>query len=126
MGIAPKQIDFYSRIQSALDPSVPGTVAVLAEIKRASPSKGSIDINAHAPSQALEYALGGAAAISVLTEPSWFKGSLSDLTSVRLALDHLPNRPAILRKDFIVDPYQVFNFFFIELKYELIFIYYFA
>ena len=45
--------------------------------------------------------------ISVLTEPTWFKGSLLDMRLARQAIDHLPNRPAILRKDFIVDEYQI-------------------
>jgi anthranilate synthase/aminodeoxychorismate synthase-like glutamine amidotransferase len=55
------------------------TPALLAEIKRASPSKGLINGDISAPAQALKYALGGASAISVLTEPKWFKGKLSYL-----------------------------------------------
>ncbi|KAI9360029.1 indole-3-glycerol phosphate synthase-domain-containing protein [Zopfochytrium polystomum] len=107
LGLAPKVIDFRQRLlnQSANA----GQVAVLAEIKRASPSKGPIDMGAHAPSQALEYALGGAAAISVLTEPHWFKGSLADLRQVRAALETVPSRPAVLLKDFVVDQYQIYE-----------------
>jgi anthranilate synthase/indole-3-glycerol phosphate synthase/phosphoribosylanthranilate isomerase len=79
----------------------------MAEIKRASPSKGDIAPNANAARQALTYALAGAAVISVLTEPTWFKGSLLDMRLARQAIDALPNRPAILRKDFILDEYQI-------------------
>lgn len=71
LGLAPKQIDFRSRILKDCS-----DVAVMAEIKRASPSKGDIDISIHAPSQAILYSRGGASVISVLTEPKWFKGSL--------------------------------------------------
>ncbi|KAG8907263.1 bifunctional tryptophan synthase trp1 [Tulasnella sp. 403] len=81
--------------------------ALMAEIKRASPSKGPIAMTTNAAQQALTYALGGASVISVLTEPTWFKGSLLDMRLVRQAVDSLPNRPAILRKDFIVDEYQI-------------------
>jgi anthranilate synthase/indole-3-glycerol phosphate synthase/phosphoribosylanthranilate isomerase len=79
----------------------------MAEIKRASPSKGDIAPTANAAQQALVYALAGASVISVLTEPKWFKGSLLDMQFARQAVDSLPNRPAILRKDFIIDEYQI-------------------
>jgi anthranilate synthase/indole-3-glycerol phosphate synthase/phosphoribosylanthranilate isomerase len=81
--------------------------ALMAEIKRASPSKGPIALSANAAQQALTYALSGASVISVLTEPTWFKGSLLDLRLARQAVDSLPNRPALLRKDFILDEYQI-------------------
>ncbi|WFD29206.1 anthranilate synthase / indole-3-glycerol phosphate synthase [Malassezia sp. CBS 17886] len=84
-----------------------GSVGVMAEMKRASPSKGNIDPNAHAGAQALAYARGGANVISVLTESHWFKGSLADLALARRTVERLPHRPAILRKDFIVDEYQI-------------------
>lgn len=87
--------------------TMPDQVAVMAEIKRASPSKGDISVGTNAPSQAIRYALAGASVISVLTEPTWFKGQLSDLLSVRMALDSMPNRPALLRKDFIISTYQI-------------------
>ena len=99
--IAPPQIDLIARINAT-----PHT-AVMAEIKRASPSKGDIAPLASAPAQALKYALAGASVISVLTEPKWFKGGLTDMLAVRQAVDSLPNRPAILRKDFILAPYQI-------------------
>ncbi|KAJ3028223.1 UNVERIFIED_CONTAM: bifunctional tryptophan synthase trp1 [Siphonaria sp. JEL0065] len=104
LGLAPAQIDFGARLLA-----VAPEVAVLAEIKRASPSKGAIDMTTHAPSQALLYANSGASAISVLTEPTWFKGALEDLKLARKAVDGLANRPAILRKDFVVDEYQIYE-----------------
>lgn len=98
---APPLIDLVDRINST-----PHT-AVMAEIKRASPSKGDIAPDASAPAQALRYAMAGASVISVLTEPKWFKGSLTDMHAVRQAIDSLPNRPAVLRKDFILSTYQI-------------------
>jgi len=82
-------------------------IAVIAEIKRASPSKGNIDINLHAVEKALEYVSAGINCISVVTEPRWFKGSLEDLREVRNAVDKIPNRPVILQNDFIFDSYQI-------------------
>lgn len=84
-----------------------GTIAIMAEMKRASPSKGLIDPLAHAAVQARTYALGGASVVSVLTETHWFKGTLQDLRMARAALEGLRDRPAVLRKDFIVDKYQI-------------------
>lgn len=102
MNIAPSLIDFAVRLrQNQPEP------AIMAEIKRASPSKGDIDLSANAAKQALLYARGRASVISVLTEPKWFKGSLNDLRAARDALTGLPNRPALLRKDFIIDRYQI-------------------
>ncbi|WVF71124.1 multifunctional tryptophan biosynthesis protein [Kwoniella sp. CBS 6097] len=98
---SPPLINFLQRIHDT-----PHT-AVMAEIKRASPSKGDIAPLASAPAQALKYALAGASVISVLTEPKWFKGSLVDMLAVRQAVDSLPNRPAILRKDFILSRYMI-------------------
>jgi anthranilate synthase/aminodeoxychorismate synthase-like glutamine amidotransferase len=101
LNLAPPQISFPARLSRSQP-------ALMAEIKRASPSKGDIDITANAPSQALKYATSGASVISVLTEPTWFKGNLDDMRSVRRALDSLgESRPAVLRKDFIVDEYQI-------------------
>ncbi|WFD33856.1 anthranilate synthase / indole-3-glycerol phosphate synthase [Malassezia cuniculi] len=97
----PPQVSFPARILQAK-----GT-AVMAELKRASPSKGDIDPHAHAGVQALTYARGGASVISVLTEPHWFRGSIGDLALARQSVAHLADRPAILRKDFIVDVYQI-------------------
>ena len=102
LGMSPPQIDFAARLRA-----VPTKVSLMAEIKRASPSKGDIDLHASAALQARTYALSGAAAISVLTEPQWFKGSIDDLRAARQAVDGMPNRPAILRKEFIFDEYQI-------------------
>jgi indole-3-glycerol phosphate synthase len=77
---------------------------VIAEIKRASPSRGPIRPDANAGELARAYFSGGAAAISVLTEEDLFRGSLSDLREVRAAVS-IP----ILRKDFIFDDYQVYE-----------------
>ncbi|KAF8982800.1 bifunctional tryptophan synthase trp1 [Entomortierella lignicola] len=102
LGLAPKQIDFVARIKKGQP-----LPAVMGEIKRASPSKGNIDLQANAAEQSMAYARAGASVISVLTEPKWFKGSLNDMRVVRAMIDSLPNRPAVLRKDFIVDTYQI-------------------
>lgn len=102
LGLAPPQISFPDRLRRSDYP-----VALLAEIKRASPSKGIIQIDACAPAQARKYAQAGASVISVLTEPDWFKGSLEDMRFVRQALESMPNRPAVLRKEFIFEEYQI-------------------
>lgn len=78
------------------------TMRVIAEIKRASPSKGEIAEIADPQSLAQQYEAGGASAISVLTEGRRFKGSLEDLEAVRRAVS-IP----ILRKDFIASEYQL-------------------
>ena len=100
--IAPAQISFPSRLKIS-----PFQLSLLAEIKRASPSKGVISLETCAPAQARKYALAGASVISVLTEPEWFKGSIEDLRAVRQSLEGMPNRPAVLRKEFIFDEYQI-------------------
>ncbi|THH20395.1 hypothetical protein EUX98_g8593 [Antrodiella citrinella] len=102
MNLSPPLLSFVDRLKSAEKKP-----ALMAEIKRSSPSKGPIAMNANAAQQALTYALSGASVISVLTEPTWFKGSLLDMRLARQAIDHLPNRPAILRKDFILEEYQI-------------------
>ena len=79
-------------------------VAVIAEVKRSSPSAGSLAEITDPAALAADYERGGASVISVLTEPRRFKGSLDDLVSVRAAVD-VP----VLRKDFIVSSYQVWE-----------------
>ena len=74
-----------------------------AEFKRASPSKGPIAKDADVAEIAEAYADAGASLISVLTEPNWFEGSLHDMAKARKAVGDLKDRPAILRKDFIID-----------------------
>lgn len=95
------------QVDSAIDPMPvfrgPG-VAVIAEVKRASPSKGALAEIPDPAALAAEYQAGGAAAISVLTEERRFSGSLDDLIRVRCAVS-IP----VLRKDFIVTAYQLFE-----------------
>ena len=79
-------------------------LSVIAEVKRRSPSAGPIDIGLNPAALAGAYANGGASAISVLTEPDHFGGSLADLETVRSAVDI-----AVLRKDFVLDPVQVWQ-----------------
>ena len=87
-------------------------MCLAAEFKRASPSKGIINPSATASGQAATYAQAGASVISVLTEGRWFQGSLDDLRSARLATtgqSAYPRRPAILRKEFVFGPYQIYE-----------------
>jgi indole-3-glycerol phosphate synthase len=94
-------------VDPALDPMPvfrgPG-VSVIAEVKRSSPSRGSLATIDDPAALAVEYAAGGAAVISVLTEQRRFSGTLEDLVRVRCAVD-IP----VLRKDFVVTPYQLFE-----------------
>ncbi len=87
---------------AALAPA--STVKIIAEVKRASPSRGDLASIPDPAHQAQLYQEGGASAISVLTEQRRFKGSLADLEAVVRAVE-LP----VLRKDFIATPYQVFE-----------------
>ena len=79
-------------------------VKIIAEVKRASPSRGPLAEIRDPAGLAVSYQTGGASAISVLTEQRRFAGSLADLIEVRAAVD-IP----VLRKDFIADPYQVWE-----------------
>ena len=79
-------------------------VKIIAEVKRASPSRGEMAEISDPAALALSYAAGGASAISVLTEERRFKGSLDDLDAVRSVVD-IP----VLRKDFIATEYQVYE-----------------
>ncbi|GAA3715485.1 indole-3-glycerol phosphate synthase TrpC [Microlunatus aurantiacus] len=94
-------------VDEALDPMPlfrgPG-VSVIAEVKRSSPSKGALATISDPAALAAQYEAGGAAAISVLTEQRRFGGTLDDLVRVRLAVS-VP----VLRKDFIVTSYQLFE-----------------
>jgi indole-3-glycerol phosphate synthase len=92
---APPPLDAYAALRA------PG-VGVIAEVKRASPSKGTLAEIPDAAALAREYADGGARVVSVLTEGRWFGGSLADFTAVRSAVG-VP----LLRKDFVVSSYQV-------------------
>jgi indole-3-glycerol phosphate synthase len=79
-------------------------VKIIAEVKRASPSRGPLAAISDPAALAVSYQTGGASAISVLTEGRRFGGSLADLEQVRAAVE-VP----VLRKDFIAEPYQVFE-----------------
>lgn len=79
-------------------------VALIAEVKKASPSKGVLIQNFDAAELGTTYAQNGAAAISVLTDERFFQGHLRDLRDVKAVVD-VP----VLRKDFIIDPYQVYE-----------------
>jgi len=93
----PKPRDFVAALAG------PG-IALIAEVKKASPSKGLLRVNFDPVSLAQLYAANGARAISVLTDERFFQGRLEDLTAVRQAIP-LP----CLRKDFVIDPYQVYE-----------------
>ena len=112
-------------------------VALAAEFKRASPSKGDIateldlcgtwgglalaihfhwcisnrtmtlGVRVLCVEQVNAYADAGASMVSMLTEPKWFKGSLEDMLAARKVVEGMEQRPAILRKDFIIDVYQL-------------------
>ncbi|MEP6856431.1 MAG: indole-3-glycerol phosphate synthase TrpC [Pedococcus sp.] len=79
-------------------------LALIAEVKRASPSKGALAEIADPAALAADYEAGGATAVSVLTERRRFGGSLDDLDAVRRAV-----RIPVLRKDFMVEDYQLFE-----------------
>ena len=96
-----------SEVKPAIDvlPSLQSSkLSVIAEVKRSSPSKGALAKISDPAELALRYQAGGATAVSVLTEGRKFGGSLADLDAVRSAI----NIP-ILRKDFMVDDYQIFE-----------------
>src|SRR5262249_58038890 len=79
-------------------------VAVIAEVKRASPSKGTMAKISDPAALARDYEAGGASIISVLTEPRYFGGSLDDLAAVRESVS-VP----VLRKDFVISSYQLWE-----------------
>lgn len=92
---------FRSGLRSAIGQGLP---AVIAEIKKASPSKGVIRENFDPSAIAESYAAAGAACLSVLTDELFFQGGVKDLQQARQACD-LP----VLRKDFVIDTYQVYE-----------------
>ena len=93
--------DFVGAIEAKI---AAGKSAVIAEIKKASPSKGVLRENFLPAEIALSYESGGAACLSVLTDTLYFQGSVEYLKQARAACN-LP----VIRKDFIVDPYQVYE-----------------
>ena len=99
-GIFKKKYD----IRSLYDALNNNDTKIIAEIKKASPSKGIIQENFQPLKIALEYFNGGASAISILTDEKFFQGKIDYITAVR-AIVNIP----ILRKDFIVDDYQIYQ-----------------
>ncbi len=97
MTSAPPPRDFAAALR------VPG-ISLIAEVKRASPSKGLLRPDLDPVLLAREYEASGAAAVSVLTDEHYFQGSLDELRTVRQNIS-LP----VLRKDFVLDPYQVYQ-----------------
>jgi indole-3-glycerol phosphate synthase len=100
----------YSRLNQGNSPSRPfksslnkGSIALIAEVKKASPSKGLLCPNFNPVALAKSYEKAGAAAISVLTDAKFFQGSLADLKQVKETTRLVP----VLRKDFIIDHYQL-------------------
>lgn len=91
-----------SRFLKLLDRPTP---VFIAEIKKKSPSLGELNLFIDPATLAYEYGENGADAISVLTEPDYFNGSLNDLIAVRASNPDLP----ILQKDFVVDEYQIYE-----------------
>jgi indole-3-glycerol phosphate synthase len=96
----PPPLDFAAALQG-------GQVRLIAEVKRASPSKGAIRSYSDPVEIAEVYAGNGASAISVLTETKHFQGSLRDLRAIRDALGE--KRVPLLRKDFLFDPYHIYE-----------------
>lgn len=91
-----KQVSFIQKLQQAEE------VKIIAEFKRASPSKGAINLECDPSEQTLQYVQAGADAVSVLTDRTFFKGDFRDLEEVRKTIT-----APILCKDFIIDPIQI-------------------
>ncbi len=89
----------------------PGATALIAEIKKASPSRGVLLEDFDHRHLAQTYMANGAAALSILTDSAFFQGSLDYLRDVRMAQagGELPGHIPLLRKDFLIDPYQVYQ-----------------
>jgi indole-3-glycerol phosphate synthase len=109
--LAPRRDELRARARDASAPRpfakalrIPGRVQLLAEVKRRSPSAGEIRPGADPVEVARAYQEGGAAALSVLTDGVYFGGDLEALSIVRSSVD-----PPVLRKDFVIDPVQLWE-----------------
>ncbi len=97
-------MEFYRRRTNEITvPEPEGRPGIIAEFKRMSPSRGPIHMDADAVAVASAYETAGVSAVSILTDQRFFGGTLGDLKQVRKACPQL----VLLRKDFIVDPYQL-------------------
>ena len=101
--LAPPALDFASALASA------SGVALIAEVKRASPSRGLIAMDWDPELIAETYARNGAAAISCLTDKTYFQGNLEHLTSIKERLRTIGKNLPVLRKDFVYHEYQVYE-----------------
>ncbi|HVU24721.1 MAG TPA: indole-3-glycerol phosphate synthase TrpC [Opitutus sp.] len=114
--LAPVSLDDLARLHAALPPPpsfanalrrADRRLAVIAEIKRRSPSAGAINAGANALAQARRYEAAGADALSILTDEKYFGGTLGDLRDVTAHFRAAPSGRPCLRKDFMVHPGQV-------------------
>ncbi len=94
---APPPLDFRAALHGP-------DLSVIAEVKRSSPARGALRLDMDAARMAADYAAAGAAAISVLTDERYFRGSDADLAAVRQRV-----QVPLLRKDFVIEPYQVYE-----------------
>jgi len=94
---APPPLDFRAALHGP-------DLSVIAEVKRSSPARGALRLDMDAERVAADYAAAGAAAISVLTDERYFRGLDADLVAVRQRV-----QVPLLRKDFVIDPYQVYE-----------------
>ncbi len=94
---APPPLDFRAALHGP-------DLSVIAEVKRSSPARGALRLDMDAARMAADYAAAGAAAISVLTDERYFRGLDADLVAVRQRV-----QVPLLRKDFVIDPYQVYE-----------------
>jgi len=102
-----EKLPYFSRTCNSLKATLqkPATTGIIAEFKQKSPSKGIINATANVEEVTLGYANAGAAALSVLTDTEYFGGNAENLIRARAVNAGIP----ILRKDFMIDPYQVYE-----------------
>ncbi|MDR0676963.1 MAG: indole-3-glycerol phosphate synthase TrpC [Elusimicrobiota bacterium] len=96
--------EIYQKTEFFKNALIQNSINIIAEIKKASPSKGDLNINLDVKKRAKQYENAGASAISVLTEKNFFKGKNEDLIDVKETV-----KIPVLRKDFVIDLYQIFE-----------------